>query len=843
MPAMRPPAYDCPLKETALKFATSMVINGSSSHPNYQNWAHLIYDALELAACGVPPPPAAVDRSRGATTQWDDKVDQVFVAPPSAGGDDQHGTGSRLSPFATVQRALVAVQPGGTISLASGVYPQTRAPITLNAGAHDGITIEPASPTDTPVITGAVQLTGLTWETSPVAAGAVMAKLPVGALDASQVTDGAGLTLTVEGVIYTLARWPNANPLFNRFPDGYSPEAVEQLPSTIPSPSKMQLTVESPSDIMSNFPNYVNTMTDPLKWHQGQGKGGVVFAPGNFSPRALSWSNPNTAVISHWDGSEKSSRNPNVGPYFDQWMNYFYKVSSVHSVTGEQARDPGAGPCPEAWWPANSTRAVTAGDLYICFGRGGWQGLNGDSAATHRGAYVFNVREELDQAGEWYLEADGSAIHIFPNATAGQPASFFSAQTTIAVAQSDIVLRVQGTADYPVRNVTIRGITFTGTRPTVMDLYERPSTNLAGWSVRRAGALFIEGAEFPTVDSCSFIFTGGNSVVLSNYVRGASIRNCEFSLTGDSGIVSIGTLHGVDGTPRSFVDSTTVRGCLFHDLGWLGKQISGYTQFATARAQLSQNTMFNLPRSGWNLDDGFAGGTVIDTSLGFAAVRESADHGVINSWAREPQAFVHPSTGEVTIQPDLILVVRSLFIAAGGTLSNIDPDDGSFRQLHDRVVSAYAGRKNYLGREKTDSNSLYLFPDLGVMSTQCYFSDGNVVHAGWDEVYANNTCILFSGQYITDQGSCDEHNVTGTVTFAKGNRYYLNTSTLAIGGAKWCCGTCPDDLDAPADVESPPLFNLSSWQAFGEEAGSTVTYGLPTPAEVVTMAKDVLGMQ
>lgn len=45
---------------------------------------------------------------------------------------------------------------------------------------------------------------------------------------------------------------------------------------------------------------------------------------------------------------------------------------------------------------------------------------------------------------------------------------------------------------------------------------------------------------------------------------------------------------------------------------------------------------YNLPRAGVNLNDDFGGGDLIESNLIANCVRESGDHGPINSWSRMP---------------------------------------------------------------------------------------------------------------------------------------------------------------------------------------------------------------
>ena len=143
----------------------------------------------------------------------------------------------------------------------------------------NNVVIASVNASEPTVLTGAVPMSGLTWTQSPLGQDVVMATLPPGAVhtDGSAARGGAGLTLTVDGVVYTLARWPNANPLFDRFPTGFSHHAEAQLPPARRPPT-LSMEVATPTDPHSNFPTYHATMVNSSLWHEGGSKSGT-FPP------------------------------------------------------------------------------------------------------------------------------------------------------------------------------------------------------------------------------------------------------------------------------------------------------------------------------------------------------------------------------------------------------------------------------------------------------------------------------------------------------------------------------------------------------------------------------------
>lgn len=70
------------------------------------------------------------------------------------------------------------------------------------------------------------------------------------------------------------------------------------------------------------------------------------------------------------------------------------------------------------------------------------------------------------------------------------------------------------------------------------------------------------------------------------------------------------------------------------------------------------------PRAGFNLLDGYGGGSELAAKFGFAMVRETSDHGFFNSWSRIvslPVAHIPKVTGAQNL-------VKPIFIHGCGSL-------------------------------------------------------------------------------------------------------------------------------------------------------------------------------
>lgn len=57
------------------------------------------------------------------------------------------------------------------------------------------------------------------------------------------------------------------------------------------------------------------------------------------------------------------------------------------------------------------------------------------------------------------------------------------------------------------------------------------------WGLARIGAITVEGAEGVSITGSTFTRLDGNAIVLSGYVRGATIDSNEFVWLGESAVV------------------------------------------------------------------------------------------------------------------------------------------------------------------------------------------------------------------------------------------------------------------------------------------------------------------
>lgn len=205
-----------------------------------------------------------------------------------------------------------------------------------------------------------------------------------------------------------------------------------------------------------------------------------------------------------------------------------------------------------------------------------------------------------------------------------------------------------------------------------------------------------------------------------------------------------------------------------------------------------------------------------------------------NSWDRSPHIFSGVD-GLPTMTPAINHLFGNFIINSGGGGFPIDHDDGSSLYSDTFNLLLYGGAKNWGGHDKRSNNNVYVFPDV-VEGGTCVLDEGpQWPDAGYGETFCNNRCLIYNASHARDRFAvpsatntfglhCDVSRLNETVTYTANNTYY---------------GTHFGALNGPSVDCNRKLFNFTTWQELGQELDS-IALPLPSPAEVVTMAKTVL---
>lgn len=128
---------------------------------------------------------------------------------------------------------------------------------------------------------------------------------------------------------------------------------------------------------------------------------------------------------------------------------------------------------------------------------------------------VENVFEELDSAGEWFLDKKRNKLFYWPESISAIN------DLNLEVSVLKDLIQVVGTLENPVKDVTISGIKFENTTRTFMEDFE-PLLR-SDWTIYRGAVVFFEGTENCKVEHSEFTNLGGNVIMASKYNKGLEI--------------------------------------------------------------------------------------------------------------------------------------------------------------------------------------------------------------------------------------------------------------------------------------------------------------------------------
>ena len=776
------PSLDCELRILAWDYAKKLL-------PQYGTF-QAVYDALQLHNCSVDLNSGKVYTFQGYHyhSTYNERDIEIFVDVEN--GDDDN-TGDISHPLKTIEAAIRlnrAKKSDSPFTIYSTIY--------LREGTY--YLTETVKLTE---IDSGLTLTGYRNERAIISGGklykfnwkpynsSLHSDAKIFVTDLSQQSPIPFTQLFINSRRSVRARYPNGNPETmgaHTNPSGYYPKA-DKWYSRTPVPGNL-MQVNDPSRNGTHFPDFTIgvggsvSVFDPPEsyWGVASPIGGKTYTvpigmqyPTDVEFANHSWSDPSTGQLHTFHGK--------------RWGGWVFQIDR---------RD-------------EKERTLT-------WTKGGFQEGRGKEFGAEW--YVDNIFEELDSPGEWYYDVDHMMLYFVQNGTE-------LPEEGVGTVLEEVIVIV-GTANQPVKNITIANLSLTHTATTYMSTYEVPSGG--DWTVHRGAAIFVEGAEHILVQNCVFDSPGGNGLLLSDYVRDAIIEGNEFVWVGDNAIVALGTANLIDGTNGDQPRGTKVIGNLVHEIGIYGKQVCAYVQSIACQTQLLGNVFFNGPRAGVNLNDGFGGGNLLKNNLIFNMVRETADHGPFNSWDRQPYFTKVGSDGQsASLIPAESHLTSNFIISNYHTTFPIDHDDGSCYYTDRFNLLVYGGCKNYLGHSKTATDNLYIYPDGWNMSTHGPYCDNSngasliKLPSGWGEVWSSNKCIMI-GSTVYNYNDCDPSHLEGLVPFTANNTFYTTSGNISI--------PCKDKV-----------FTLEQYQSFGYDIGSTVSK-LPTNTEIITWAKQLIGI-
>ncbi len=277
---------------------------------------------------------------------------------------------------------------------------------------------------------------------------------------------------------------------------------------------------------------------------------------------------------------------------------------------------------------------------------GGWQ--NNRQMGMHpEFRMVENIFEELDAPGEWFHNAKTGTLYFMPEPGADL------ASVAVEVVRLRHLVEFRGTAEAPVRFITLKGFAFRHAARTFMD--NREPLLRSDWTIYRGGAVLLTGTEDVRILDGEFDQPGGNAVFVNHYNRRAFIKGCHIHDAGASGVCFVGDpkavrnplfeygqtqdLAKIDRTPGPQTDNhpadCAVEDCLIHGIGRVERQPAGVQISMSMGITVRDCSIYDCARAGININEGTWGGHLIERCDIFGTVLETGDHGCFNSWGRD----------------------------------------------------------------------------------------------------------------------------------------------------------------------------------------------------------------
>ena len=767
--------YDCPLRAFIIEMATYIQPNSSKS-----NWTALSESALQMSECNVSHgiyAPSTTNKPLETASEMKKEacVRTVFVQDGT--GDDSFD-GTFEKPMKTIQaalsftRVLRAVHDSNSIlciTIRGGTYylgtnaTTTSSQIGAIALTSNDSNLVIENYQDERVVLSGGTLLKLQWSAhaKTTAGGTIMkAELP------SYVNLDQFNELYIDERRAIVAKYPNGDPstqgLYAKQP-GFSKDWHKWWQPNFTQ--SVEVHVQEPFRNRTAFPYY----------QIGLGGGASVFnPPSNF------WSTNSPPAGENYRVPCGLTVKNDALPHIGKWSKPTTGI--VHAFHS-------------GYWGSwvFEIASINATENTIMFGRGGFQEARGRNSGAEY--YIANIFEELDSPNEWFVDKDSRTLYFMPNETMPQ---------VFVASQIPCLISVSGSSnENPVKNVLIQGLILTQTRNTYMNDYMVPSGG--DWSVHRGGTLYLTNTKNVTITHNLLTQLGSNGIAVIDYNDATSITLNEFVWLADSAVILVGSTDGIDGfSVASQPVNTLIKSNIMHETGIYIKQSSHVLIAVSRSASVIGNLMFNMPRAAVNVNDGFYGNHTISWNVIFNAVRETKDHGPINTWDRQPYLTDAMQPGVPSLWQHPSFIHHNTLLDNYNCLYPIDHDDGSSFYEDSYNFQIYGGMKSYLGHSKKDHHQIYVYPDT--RNAAClheYHPSPDV--SGWNESWIQNTCILYKTRVPYKFAYCNTTDLF--LSYLANNKIYIPSDTN-VG------------FDCMVNGTSKTL-SLEQWQALGMDLGTT----------------------
>lgn len=254
----------------------------------------------------------------------------------------------------------------------------------------------------------------------------------------------------------------------------------------------------------------------------------------------------------------------------DVWLSGYFKYLWADATIKVGSIDP-------------ATKRITTDQPYA-YGKG--DGMDAKEGIKY---YAFNLLEELDQPGEWYLDRSTGQLYLWPTGDVAKQTIEIGVLAQPFVTMTDVT------------NVRMEGLT---------------------WDLGRADGIRINGGSDVQLVGCVVRRTAGTGVAIDGGVRHI-VLGCDIHHTGRAAIV----LRGGDRSTLTRADFV-VENCHLHHFGRIDRT---YTPAIDARGigmRFAHNLMHDCPSSAMRVD---ANEVIVEYNQTHNVVLESDDQGAMEN--------------------------------------------------------------------------------------------------------------------------------------------------------------------------------------------------------------------
>ena len=271
--------------------------------------------------------------------------------------------------------------------------------------------------------------------------------------------------------------------------------------------------------------------------------------------------------------------------------------------------------------------------------------------------FVFNLLEELDAAGEYYIDRSSGILYYWPLG------DLASSDLTVSVMETPM-LQLDSTT-----NITVEGVTFEGARGELVRINNGSDSRIYGCRLLGAGdiAAYVSGFR-NGIERCDILDSGSAGVLLTGGVRTSNtlvrgenfVRQCEIAKFGRLSLTYAGGVNLLGGMGNS------VEHCNIHDSGHTGIYFNGNEQ------RIEYNNIYNVLKQTSDAGAIYAGR---DWGARGNAIRYNFIHDCKTSTLGTPMTNMHAiylddCLSGITVFGNIIYKIQNTALLNGGGRDN-----------------------------------------------------------------------------------------------------------------------------------------------------------------------------